>query len=66
MQATCIDLVEGAGSWIVRIVERGVETRREFNVREHAVNWFQGQRVRLGLPAGTEFSIANDAGEKSL
>lgn len=36
--------------YVVRVVEDGEVTRRDFEVEKFAEAWAKGQRVRLGLP----------------
>ena len=43
------DLSFSDGQWVVTVREDDRETRREFQIKEHAENWQAGQRVRLGL-----------------
>ncbi|MEQ1955975.1 hypothetical protein [Mesorhizobium sp. CN2-181] len=49
-QSHGVELVEGYGHWLVRVVEEGRETRvADFEVEDYAISFAEGQRMRLGL-----------------
>jgi hypothetical protein len=63
MQSNSIDLFQDGDEWVVVLTENGIRTRKGFSVKIHAVNWLEGQRMRLGLPkeADTEQRGITDA-----
>lgn len=50
MRLNSITFYAQNAEWVVVLVEGGVETRRSFKNEHFARNWYEGQRVRLGLP----------------
>jgi hypothetical protein len=60
LQPNSINLFNAGSEWIAVLTEDGVETRRSFTVRQHAVNWLEGQCVRSGLPVDAIVSVSTD------
>lgn len=53
MQPNSVTLIPDKDDWIVVVMENGEELQRSFKMQTHAQSWSDGQRVRLGLPAGS-------------
>lgn len=45
-----VNIIVSPSRRIVRVVEHGVMTEREFSSESHALAWASGQRIRLNLP----------------
>lgn len=50
-QADAVELVESAGEWFVRTIERGTSFHACFEAEDHAMMYAENQRERLGLRA---------------
>jgi hypothetical protein len=48
-------------NWVVRLVEHGAESEREFRYEAYARSWAEGQRIRLNGASSTGADIANRA-----
>ncbi|WP_439618718.1 hypothetical protein [Shinella sp.] len=42
------DVIKDGDQWVVVLIEDGTEIRKEFDIQQHALNWLEGQRMRLG------------------
>ncbi|WP_105384163.1 hypothetical protein [Neorhizobium alkalisoli] len=48
-------------NWVVRLVEQGAESEREFRYEVYARSWAEGQRIRLNKAFSAGADIANRA-----
>lgn len=46
-----VQIFQESDKWVVLIYENGEETRRSFDIEQHAHSYADGQRIRLRLPA---------------
>ncbi|ESX50755.1 hypothetical protein X761_25885 [Mesorhizobium sp. LSHC424B00] len=46
---TVVEVVEACGEWFVRVVEKGKEDSRSFELESYALAFAEGQRIRLNL-----------------
>ncbi|MCA0050386.1 hypothetical protein LB577_26105 [Mesorhizobium sp. B283B1A] len=45
----CVQVAEASGEWSVRVVEEDQELTRSFELESFALNFAEGQRIRLHL-----------------
>lgn len=51
MALNAVQLFQENDRWVVLIIEDGEETRRLFEIEQHAHSYAEGQRIRMRLPA---------------